>query len=313
MLLFGWLVLLSGNLFAQNIREIQAYDKLGGTRIIALMDDNTGKWYTEKTGWQKLPVNEFPKGTVKIIDAYQKPSGMSVETRLLLVMEDNSIWYSVDEKWKQIPAAGLPKSGVKGIEPYVIAGAYGINITTYINVILEDNSLWEYTEKKGWVKIPLTGLPVGVSLDVLQSYQYMKGMAGYDVRLTMKLGDNSVWWYKENKKTWMKSENKNLPPIPVLLFETYMKYAPMSAPEGRMLAVMADNTLWWASVQTESWAKVDLTGLPERKEFVSVKGYPKNSDGSNGSRLIVLLKDNSIWWYAEKKGWAQLPSRGLLD
>lgn len=307
------LSLLTFRLVAQDIREIQAYDKTGGTRVIALKTDNTGKWYTEKSGWKPLPSGELPAGKVRMVDSYLILAGLSIKTRLIAVMEDNNVWWTVNDKWEKADTKGLPaKAQIVGIEAYVESGLYGAT-TNYLVVALDNNSVWRFTKKKGWLELPGAGLPEGQAIDVVQSFQVMKGMTGMDVRIVVKTADNSIYWLNEKKKAWIKYGTDGLPENAYILrFEAFMKYKPMGSPTGRLLVVLPDNTIWWSSVTNEKWETISTEGLPE-KAILSVKGYPKSSDGSNGSRLIVLMSDNTIWWYAEGSGWSMIPDKGLMN
>ncbi len=290
------------SLVAQDIQQIQAYTKLeGSTRIIALLSDQSGWFYTLENGWRTLPVDEFPDGEVKFLDVYQK----GFNTRLMTVLEDNSIWWSKEDSWEKITSKGLPENyKINDFKPYSKIGLYGMTKTRVVT-LLEDNSLWWYANDNDWQQVKTTGLPKEEKIEFIRTYQKYSMMGSSDTRYVVLMSDNSIWWFSAKAKKWKEFSGDDLPnDKPIRLLEVYSKSNQMTMPEGRLIAVLSDESIWWGSAKNEYWEQVNTDDLPENYKIKSIKVYQKMSSIKASTRLLVLLEDNSIWWYVNGEGFS---------
>lgn len=301
------------NSSAQSIQNIQAYFKFDGTRYIAQMSNNT-LWWFDKSTWQEIPRKNLPEKQIKFIDAYLKISMGLVDTRIIAVMDDNSIWwYANDEQWEKIENEGLPNNKtIKDFKAYLKTGMMGTTETRFV-AVLNDNSVWWYDAHK-WKNLSLNGLPENTEIQFLRTYQKTEMMGGTETRYMVKLNDNSLWWCSGNK--WKQIESTGLPSKqPFKQFEVYMKNTGggmmAGVQEGRFIAVLEDNSIWWFAANSKSWAKLSVRGLPEGYNIKSLKPYQKYGGLTGESRLVVLLADGTLWWYAEGKAWTPVSIEGL--
>jgi len=305
-------LLASVQLFSQDIREIKAYNKLGGTRIVAFLSNDNVKWYTEEDGWKDLEVGKLPDGKIKILEIYHKASGLKMETRLTAIQEDNSIWWKNDDKWVQVTSKGLPSGySVKHYSPYAKAGMGGTE--TRLLITLEDNTIWWYAaDSEKWEETPLKGLPDNANIEAIQTYQKYSTFGGGDTRIIVKLADNTIWWYAQGKG-WEEFKSKGLPEgKDIEDFAAYMKYQSFGMTSGRLIAALEDNSLWWIATDSKNWEQLKVEGLPSGYQIRSFQVYQKYNGLSADTRVVLLLEDNTIWWFDEKKGWNEVPTDGVL-
>lgn len=295
---------------AQVIKEIQAYNANDGVRFISRLADNTLWWYADGKQWQKIPMTGLPQNVpLTMMDAYVK-GALSKSTRLVAVLSDNSIWwYSDGSAWEKVPVAGLPvKTAIKIFKPYIKYGMMGSADTRFVTV-LEDNSVYWYNKSDAWQKVENSGLPANAAIRFLSTYQKI-GMGGAETRYIAVLTDNSIWWYVDGKP-WQLLKTSGLPKDAQLAqFEAYMK-STMGMGDGRLLTVLNDQSIWWFAVSGKEWTSLESAGLPAGYKVRSLKVYQKSPGFTGDTRVILLLEDNTIWWYAEKKGWQQLTRDGL--
>lgn len=95
-----------------NVTEMDAYSKQDGGRIVVVLDDQSIWWYSAAKHWQKLNQPGLPAGKrVVCLSSYTKMDSYAKTdaTRLVVVLDDNSMWWMADEKpWEQVPSVGLP-------------------------------------------------------------------------------------------------------------------------------------------------------------------------------------------------------------
>ena len=297
---------------AQHIQDVQAYSKTDGSRFVALLSDQTIWWYTEQTGWQKVPTTGLPANSaIKYFNSYVKLTLSAKNTRLVVVLKDNSMWWYADgDKWERIPDTGLPRNAsVKIFRPYVKFGSMG-GVDTRFLLILDDNTMWWYANEESWKPVATQGLPRNYDVRFFGTYQ-KAGMMGSETRYLVILADQSIWWYADNKM-WQQFEARGLPANPVFKqFEAYSKLGGSLNWEGRLIGVMGDESIWWLPASGKEWKKLDVSTLPKGYKIRSLKVYQKYPGLIGETRVIVVLEDNSIWWYAEGKNWIPLSLKGL--
>lgn len=296
---------------AQSIRNIDAYFKLDGTRYIAQMSDNSLWWFAQNA-WQEIPKNDLPDKEIKFIDAYLKYGLGLLDTRIVCVLADNSIWwYDNEENWEEAKKTGLPAGhNITDFNAYVKIGNLSTSETRFV-AVLQDKSIWWFAPNKNWEPVPMKDFPKDDSVIFLRTYQKM-GMMGSDTRYVVKLKSNEIWWCDGSK--WKKFEENGLPKNQAFKqFEIYMKPsgALSSLQEGRFVAVLENESIWWCAVSGKSWTKLDTKGLPEAYKIKSLKAYQKYGGLTGETRLLILLEDGSLWWYAYGKSWTAVPMKGL--
>ncbi len=302
---------------AQSIQDVQAYAKLDGSRFVALLSDQTIWWYTENNGWQKVSAQGLPQGNnIKFFSSYMKYGLGSKNTRLVAVLDDNSIWwFSEGGNWEKVVSTGLPRGKtIKIFRPYVKISGMGGSETRYV-AILDDNSIWWFANVEEWKSVSDTGLPSKYEVKYLGTYQKV-GMTSTETRYIVTLADNSIWWYADNTKKWQELEAKGLPSGHAFKqLEAYMKIGGNAfvgtTYEGRLVGVLADESIWWFATNGKEWKKLDLTGLPKGYKIKTMKVYQKNPGLTGETRVILALEDNTIWWYAEGKKWEPVNMKGL--
>ena len=106
-----------------SFKRFTAYMKIGGGaliagasayegRLIGVLQDESIWWFpTNGKSWKKLDIAGLPAGfKVKTLEVYQKYPGMTDETRLIALLEDNNIWwYSENKGWTRLDTKGLIK------------------------------------------------------------------------------------------------------------------------------------------------------------------------------------------------------------
>lgn len=306
-------ILNSLSLNAQDIKSVQAYFKLDGTRYLSLLSDNSIWWFASGDKWQEIPKQNLPKKTIKHIDAFVKIGLGSYETRIITVLEDNSIWwYAKEGDWQQVDNSGLPTNlSIKDFKSYVKIGSMG-STESRIILVLEDNTIWWYALGKKWGKVAANGMPENSSIKFLRTYQKI-GMMSSETRFVAVLNDNSVWWFAEGNK-WKQVEKPNLPSDKnIEQFEIYMKNASAlsNVQEGRLITLLEDQSIFWIAANDKSWRQLEHKGLPQNKKINELKTYQKYGGIGSETRLLALLDDNTLWWFAEGKRWTAVPMSGL--
>ncbi|WP_315822294.1 hypothetical protein [Paraflavitalea speifideaquila] len=56
---------------------------------------------------------------------------------------------------------------------------------------------------------------------------------------------------------------------------------------------------------------VSKTGLPAKANILDIEVYQKPGMIGTETRLVTLMSDNTIWWYAEGKDWELIENTGL--
>lgn len=297
---------------AQEIKQIQAYFRPEGTRYVGLLSDNSIWWFAQGKNWTALPKAGLPEKKIHFIDAYLKTGLGTWSARVVCVLEDNSVWwYANDETWEQVSDEGLPAGkNITDIKAYVKTGAMGIS-DSRIAVVLDDNSIW-WTSGKEWKEVSQKGIPEQLAIRFLRSYQKMGMMGSSETRYVASMSDNSLRWFADGGK-WQTIPMNGLPGgKSILQMDIYMKTSMGGMQEGRIVAAMEDQSMWWfAANNGKSWNKLSNQGLPEGYEIQAMKAYQKYAGLTQETRIIVLLKDGSLWWYADGKRWTPVPLTGL--
>lgn len=295
---------------AQQIIDMQAYSKLGGTRVTVLLSNNTMMWYSNGTGWQTIPKDGLDNRNIVKLAVYQKTSLGENGTRLVAVADDNSLWWYLDGKpWEKVPTAGLPaKYSVKILTPYFKPSGIGWTGSTRYLLVQNDNSMWCFIDDS-WVPVSSDELPGKYEFKSLKSYQKYGMMGGSETRYIGVLKDNTIWWSAGKK--WQEQETKGLTEgVGIKLFDVYMKFSIMGQPEGRLVCVQDDNTFWFVAAGNKIWKKIDNKGLPANYKVKFLKVF-QNWGSVDAGRLLITLEDNSIWWFDEGKGWTAVDVSSL--
>lgn len=309
-------LLCCGLLRAQTPERIQAYVKPDGTRYIAQLSDNSIWWFA-RNNWQQLPKTGLPEKPVSFVEVYAKIAFALYETRVVCVLNDNTIWWFSDknEAWEQVSAKGLPAGkNIRDFKAYAKTGSLGSSQTRFV-AVLDDNSIWWFAPGEEWESVSLKDLPQGKQIRFLRTYQ-KAGTMGTDTRYVVQLDDNMLWWF--DGKKWHELETKGMPAgKPFKQFEIFSKNNSqnmMMSQQGRMIAVLEDQSIWWLATndRDKDWERLpDNRGLPAGYRIRSMECYVKNDGMTNEVRFMALLEDGSMWWYALRKGWAPVPTNGL--
>jgi len=120
-----WQQLESSGLPANStFKKFTAYMKISGDaiftryatwegRLVGVLSDESIWWFaTNGKTWKKLETNGLPKGyKIRSLSVFQKYPGMMGETRVILLLEDNSVWwYGENKGWSKVNTTGLPLS-----------------------------------------------------------------------------------------------------------------------------------------------------------------------------------------------------------
>ena len=123
-----------------------------------------------------------------------------------------------------------------------------------------------------------------------------------DTRYVVVLDDDSIWWFAPGYP-WQPSTAEGLPlGYKIAHFKAYSR----SPEDGtRYVAVLEDGTRWFAP--NHIWEASSTQGLPAGYKIKHFEAYMK----PEGTRYVVLLEDNSLWWYTPGKPWQSSPMDGL--
>jgi hypothetical protein len=308
--LFIGLLLASMSLSAQQMKIIGAYFRMDGTRYVGVSTDNQ-LWTFAKKKWQPFGGAQLPEKSIKFMDVGMEIVFAAYRVKVVAVQEDNTIWWNTNGKtWERISPKGLPAdAGITDFCMYVNPESFNGSESRFL-ALMNNNTMWWHSLGDPWKQIPSETLPAGDSVRYLRAY-YKPGMIG-GTRCIAKLKSNELWWFDGAK--WKKFECPGRPGTePFKHFEVYAKRAGSYGVEegGRIVAVLEDNSIWWCTVDGKSWSPMDTKGLPDGFQVRYLKSYQKNTGYTCETRLIVLLEDGSMWWYANGNGWEKVPMEGL--
>ncbi|WP_284652836.1 hypothetical protein [Flavobacterium terrisoli] len=299
----------------KSIQDIECITKLGGTRFVTLLSDNSVWWSVAEEPWSEVPRTGLPTDKkIASIHVYLKLNLLSADSTLIAVLDDSTLWWFNDNKWESIPNKSIkPDTKIKMFKPYVKFGSFGGTETRFF-MLSSDNTLWWSAPDENFKPIDKSGLPANVEITNISTYQKFGMMGGSETRYVVTLADNTVWWYADGKK-WEKTETDGLPSgFKIANMTTYLKTSMMGGPsasEGRLVLQLEDNSVWWKAAKDKGWRSLETGGLPKGQKIKSLEIYQKFTS-SSGTRVILVFEDNSIWWYAEKQGWQKFELKNLL-
>ncbi|MBS7787299.1 hypothetical protein KIH23_08310 [Flavobacterium sp. CYK-55] len=297
----------------KTIQDVECVSRIGGTRLVTLLSDNSLWWSAADDSWEQISKNGLPNDK-KIVSAhlYLKYGGLSGKSTLIAVLEDSTLWWFNENQWELVKNITVePGSNIKIMKPYVKFGGMGFATPeTRFFMLRSDNTLWWATPEDNYKKIDLGGLPPNVEITHISTYQKFGMMGSSETRFVVSLADSSIWWYADGSQ-WNKIDMQGLPAgYKVKNMITYLKMGMVN--EGRLVIQLDNNTIWWKSVQDKGWRALDMAGLPNDQKIKSIDIYQKFSI-SGETRLIALYEDNSVWWYADKQGWKKYELKNLLN
>jgi hypothetical protein len=298
----------------KSIQDIECINKVGGTRFVTLMSDNSVWWSIADDSWSEVSRNGLPTDKkIASVHVYLKYGIVSADSTLIAILDDSSMWWFNEGKWELVKNKTIqPGAKVKIMKPYVKFGSFGSTETRFF-MLCDDNTLWWAAPEDNYKKIDKSGLPDNLEITNISTYQKFGMMGDTETRYVISLADNTIWWYADGKK-WQKVEMDGLPSgYKIVNMTTYLKMSMMSpsSSEGRLVMQLADNTIWWKAAKDKAWRSLEMEGLPKDQKIKNIEIYQKFG-GSTGTRIIVLYEDNSIWWYAEKQGWKKYELKNLL-
>ncbi|HEX6334800.1 MAG TPA: hypothetical protein VFZ78_11275 [Flavisolibacter sp.] len=134
---------------------------------------------------------------------------------------------------------------------------------TRVLTLLSDNTMWWSNTTKPWAEVTKKGLPAGTEILDIESYQ-KTGMVGTDTRLILLTGDGNIFWFATESKGWEKIETTGLPKDRKIIdISVYVKFPGQMMEKMRLVALMADNSIWWFAPGSE-WQQLELQGLPAK-------------------------------------------------
>lgn len=274
-------------------------------RFVTLLSDNTVWWSINGGTWTQISNTGLPEGRkIKMIDG---------NSTAIAVLDDNTLWtYIPGKAWSSLSSAGLPKDGIVKLLKVYLKYTLSSAVPRCI-VILEDNTAWWLLPGKPWQSVPVAGLPDQYVINDWGVYQ-KTGSFGYETRCLVTLSDNTVWWYADGKK-WQKLDTSGMPPNATFKkFAAYMKTLGRVSGridlEGRLAAVFRDESIWWVTATKKEWEQIDTGDLPKGYKIKALEVFQDYFE--DAVRLIIILEDNSIWWYAEYKGWTPVDTEELI-
>lgn len=135
---------------------------------------------------------------------------------------------------------------------------------------------------------------------------------GWESRVLTLLSDNTLWWAAPNKQ-YSQVTQVGLPKnAEILDVETYQKTNMMGGSETRMIILLGDNSIWWYD-GGKDWEQIEASGLPAGKKIKDVAVYVKGQGAAlmESMRMVAVMEDNSMFWFAPKKAWEPLENKGL--
>jgi hypothetical protein len=256
-------------------------------------------------------------GKSQVIENVQGIS-MLGQTKFVSMLSDHSIWWSSEgSSWEKVPVKGLPADKkIKLIDVYVKFSLSKKNAR--LVAVLDDNTMWWCLEGESWEKISGAGLPANANIKFFKPYVKGSSMGSMDTRFIAVLDNNTMWWYSLGDP-WKEVSAKGLPDNYVVTgIGTYQKMGMMGT-ETRYVITLADNTVWWYA-DGKKWQQLENEGLPANAKFKNFTVYLKINEaaivlnpalGWEG-RLVGVLDDESIWWFAASgKTWRKMETNGL--
>lgn len=235
------------------------------TDLILILDDNS--IWNLKNGiskWKKIQTQNLPANTnIKAFKTYMKFSGLyDFDTRLVLVLEDNSIWWSDgDTSWEKVIDAGLPSNyNITGFNTYQKASIF--NSETRFIVTLADNSFWWYaTGQKNWTKITTQNYPKDKTITISEAYM-KASIASTEGRIISIFNDNSIMWMATRDCNWNVLSSNELPKnIKITKMNIFSKLN-LLGKGTRIILLLENNQIWSWLDENQSWTKVNVIGLP---------------------------------------------------
>ncbi len=81
--------------------------------------------------------------------------------------------------------------------------------------------------------------------------------------------------------------------------------------ETRYMILTKNNSIWWYA-DKNGWEQIETISLPTNKKVKDISVFNKGTGSYIQSvRIIAVLDDNSIWWYANTTGWQSYALTGL--
>jgi hypothetical protein len=235
------------------------------TDLILILNDNT-IWNLEDgvSKWVKIQNENLPTNlNIKTFKTYTKYNGMyNFDTRLVVVLDDNSIWWSDgDSPWEKIIATGLPENySIAAFNSYQKPSMLGTE-TRFI-ITLADNSFWWFAAgEKNWKKIVTKNYPTNKK--ILLTDAYMKASIGsVEGRFISVFDDSSIMWMAARDCNWTKLESEALPKnVKISKMNVYSK--PNLIGKGtRIILLLENNEFWGWLAEKQGWSKISTTGLP---------------------------------------------------
>jgi len=306
-------VLCFGTLWGQKtIQDVECVSRIGGTRLVTLLSDNSVWWSAADDSWEQIPKKGLPSD-IKIVSVhlYLKYAGLSGNSTLVAILEDNTMWWFNEGQWELVKNKTVEAgTKIKLMKPYVKFGGMGfVTPETRFFMLRSDNTLWWATAEDNYKKIDKSGLPDNIEITNITTYQVFGMMGSSENRLIVSIADNSLWWYSDGEK-WQNVEMKGLAAgYKINNLTSYLKMGMTS--EGRLVIQLDDNTIWWRAARDKAWRPLEMNGLPNDQKIKSFDIFQKVSISSE-TRIITLYQDNTIWWYAEKQGWKKYDLKNLL-
>jgi hypothetical protein len=235
------------------------------TDLILILEDNS-IWNLEDgiSKWVKLQTTNLPNDVkIKNFKTYAKYNGFfDFETRLVLVLEDNSIWWSDGETaWEKIINTGLPQNySITAFNTYQKPSMFGTE--TRLIITLSDNSFWWFeTDEENWRKIETKNYPK--DMFILHTDAYMKASIGsIEGRIISVFNDNSIMWMAVKDSNWIKLKSTELPKdIKITKMNVYSKLN-MIGKGTRVILLLENNELWGWLAEKQSWGKINTSGIP---------------------------------------------------
>lgn len=148
------------------------------------------------------------------------------------------------------------------------------------------------------------------AVTIKKTVSYAKGLNNSDSRIATLLSNNTIWWSAIDKE-WEQVPSEGMPKNEEIIdFEVYQKSGMMSL-ETRYMILTSKNSIWWYA-DKKDWEQIETTSLPKNKKIKDISVFNKGTGSYvQGVRIIAVLDDNSIWWYAASSGWQTLALTGL--